>query len=104
MAEIPFVSREMLYVEGIVAFDPRSVDGQADPTTLPAYIALVNRGVDDPPDDAWQGATWTDASTLSLLVGASAPGYPGPGYWAVWIRIAGVQQEPRRLVGYLTFA
>lgn len=100
LTDIPAISKEYLLVPGITAFAATSPDAAVDPSTLPVYLALVTRG-DTPGGSDWQSAEWADSATARLLLGPS--GYePGAGYWAVWVRITGTSEEPRRLVGYVT--
>lgn len=98
-ATLPAISRELLYIPGIQAFDLRSPDAAADPTSLPVSVALIPPRT-QPDDGDWQAAEWFDATTVRILVGPPALTETS-GNLVVWLRITGATEQPERPVGPL---
>lgn len=99
MPQIPRVSRELLYIRKVVAFDPHSPDASVDPTTLPVQCAFMLTG--RPTDADWHDAAWDDATTVRILVGPDGGVVLARGSYRIWLRITGGVEEPERPVGTL---
>lgn len=97
----PASSAEFLYFNGIQAFDLRSPDAAADPTTLPVLMTLVTIG-DDLDDAVWTAGEWFDTATARILIGAGGAITPLAGTWDVGLTITGAIEQPKRVVGQLT--
>lgn len=93
--KLPRISREYIYVPEITVF------GDAvDPVTLPVTVAVIP--VETLPVDAdWKAAEWVDSSTVRFLVGPGTAIVRGVGSYAIWLRVQGAVEEPRRRVDTL---
>lgn len=96
---IPAVSKEILYVPGIQAFDESSPD-YADPTVLPVQFAFVPPGT-DPQPGAWQNGTWTSGRTDQAQILIDPTSMNLSGQVAVWLRVTGAVEQPERQVAIL---
>lgn len=100
MPTIPAVSRELLYIRNVQAFDADSPDSATDPTTLPVQVAFMLTG--EPTTADWHDAEWEDATTARILLGPGGGVVLTAGRYGIWLRVTGAVEEPERRVGTLT--
>lgn len=94
-ATLPAISREYVYVEGVVGF---LAGEEADPTALPVEVALVVRDT-LPGDSDWVAAEWHNATTVRFLLGPGGVLTKPKGDYTTWVRITGAVEQPTRAVG-----
>lgn len=93
-------SKEYLYFENVKAFDSRSPDAPADPTSFPvkANFRVIGGAFDA---TAWKDAEWVDTSTARIRIGAGTAVPLTPGSYAVWLSVVGEFEAPERVVAQL---
>jgi hypothetical protein len=98
--EIPFPSKEFVYVRNIRAFAADAPDSATDPTTLTVRAAVTN--VHNEPTEAdWQPATWANSTDVRFLFSPTDLELKVDNYYLVWLDVEGSSEEPARPIVYV---